>query len=163
KTRGQTVNLRLTLRYGDANSLKGLVEAADLLPDLMARATKNLNRQQLADALDKAGASLSANGGPGQMTFTLQTKRDHLPPALYHPLDASHIALVVVGDFHRDTVQSATTTALANCSSPTHYQRITHHAPPTLAKVDEEIKTPDRANAQYGAAFAFPISDTHPD
>jgi len=82
KTRGQTVILRLSLRYGNAGNLKGLATAADFLPDLMTRGTKNYSRQELQDALDKYKTQLSAGGSAGQATFTLKTKREMLPHAL---------------------------------------------------------------------------------
>jgi len=51
KTRGDAVHVHLTLRYGTAESLKGKVEAASFLSSLMLRGTKNLNHQQIQDAL----------------------------------------------------------------------------------------------------------------
>jgi zinc protease len=82
KTRGETVNLRLVLRYGTADSLKGLETAGDLLPPLMVRGTKNLTRQQIQDELDKNRATLSGQGDTGTATFTIQTKRANLPAVL---------------------------------------------------------------------------------
>jgi len=93
KTRGESVHLRLTVRYGDAENLKGLSEAAGILPDLMMRGTKNLNRQQIQDALDKNFARLGTGmgmrmlrglggAGLGAITFTVQTKRANLPAVL---------------------------------------------------------------------------------
>ena len=40
KTRGESVQLRLTLHYGNAENLKGLNEAAGFLPELMIRGTQ---------------------------------------------------------------------------------------------------------------------------
>ncbi|WP_165252087.1 M16 family metallopeptidase [Paludisphaera soli] len=84
KTRGETVNLVITLRYGDAENLKGLTTAADFLPNLMLRGgTKNLTKQQVQDELDKNFARLSPRGGgPGAIGFALETKRANLPAAL---------------------------------------------------------------------------------
>ncbi len=94
KARGESVHLRLTLRYGDSESLKGLGEAAGILPDLMMRGTKHLNRQQIQDALDKNFArlgtgmgmrmlrGLGGGAGLGAATFTIQTKRANLPAVL---------------------------------------------------------------------------------
>ncbi|MGD9722332.1 MAG: M16 family metallopeptidase [Pirellulales bacterium] len=82
KTRGETVNLRLTLRYGNLESLKGYVTAAELLPQLMLRGTKKLTRQQIDDELDKQRARLSAFGDTGSITFSVQTKRANLPAVL---------------------------------------------------------------------------------
>jgi zinc protease len=82
KTRGEVVNVRLTLRYGDEESLKGLVRAANFLPELMARGTKKYSYQQLKDELDKLQAELNVSGDTGTATFTLRTKRENLAAAL---------------------------------------------------------------------------------
>jgi len=82
KTRGETVNLRLVLRYGNADTLKGYQTAASLLPPLMVRGTKNLTRQQIQDELDKNRAALTATGDTGSATFSIQTKRANLPAVL---------------------------------------------------------------------------------
>ncbi len=82
KTRGETVIVTLTLRYGDMDSLKGLNTAADLLADLMVRGTKRLTYQQLEDELDKHQANLSGSGDAGTATFAIETKRQHLPAVL---------------------------------------------------------------------------------
>ncbi|GAB4153052.1 MAG: pitrilysin family protein [Planctomycetaceae bacterium] len=82
KNRGQTVTLRLTLRYGNAKNLQNLATAAEFLPSLMTRGTKKLSRQQLQDQLDKQKTRLNAGGRAGTITFTMQTKRENLPAAL---------------------------------------------------------------------------------
>jgi zinc protease len=82
KTRGESVNLRLVLRYGDLESLKGFEAAAELLPSLMTRGTKNLTRQQIQDELDKNRATLSAFGSAGEAVFSIQTKKGNLPAVL---------------------------------------------------------------------------------
>ncbi len=82
KTRGETVNLRLVLRYGSMDSLKGYNVAAEVLPRLMTRGTRHLTRQQIEDALDKNRANLSASGDVGSVTFSVQTKRENLPAVL---------------------------------------------------------------------------------
>jgi len=97
KTRGESVQLRVTLHYGSAENLKGLNEAASLLPELMMRETKNLNRQQIQDALDKNFARLGTGaigmgrgmrggggggGSLGSLTFAGQTKRANFAAVL---------------------------------------------------------------------------------
>ncbi len=82
KTRGESVNLRLVLRYGDLESLKGYEAAAEMLPAMMTRGTKNLTRQQIQDELDKNRATLTAFGVPGEAVFSIQTKRANLPAVL---------------------------------------------------------------------------------
>lgn len=82
KTRGGTVNVRLTLRYGTDKSLFGTGKTGDFLPALMTRGTKQLTRQQLQDALDQNLATLGSSGDVGQATFAIQTKREKLATVL---------------------------------------------------------------------------------
>lgn len=98
KTRGNTVQVSLSLNYGDAESLKGYETAATFLASLMSRATKQMNRQQLQDALDRNVATLSGGGmggggrgrrgggggggSLGSVTFGVETKRENLIPVL---------------------------------------------------------------------------------
>jgi zinc protease len=97
KTRGQEVQLMLTLRYGNEENLKGYKAAAGFLPQLMLRGTKQLSYQQLRDELDRLNATLGTGGdsrggrgrgGPsaawaaGAVRFSIQTKRDNLPAVL---------------------------------------------------------------------------------
>lgn len=82
KNRGETVVMRLTLRYGSLQSLKGFVKAGEFLPALMTRGTKSLTRQQIQDLLDQNLATLRSSGGTGDATFVIQTKRDKLPAVL---------------------------------------------------------------------------------
>ena len=82
KTRGQSVRLRLTLRYGDEENLKGFNTAAEALPSLMQRGTKELTRQQIQDELDRLKSRLSPSGSIGEATFSLETRRESLPEVL---------------------------------------------------------------------------------
>ncbi len=82
KTRGGIVNFRLTLRYGDLESLQGKAKVADFLATMMMRGTKNLSRQQIQDELDKLRTQLRPSGRPGAVSFSFQTKRDDLPAVL---------------------------------------------------------------------------------
>ena len=82
KTRQEMAIVRLTLRYGDENNLKGYVEAAEFLPTLMTRGTKKLTRQQLQDELDKLEATLSGGGSTGSASFVLQAPKPNLAKAL---------------------------------------------------------------------------------
>jgi zinc protease len=83
KTRGEVVTATLTLRYGNADSLKGQTTAAEFLGDLMLRGTKKHTRQQLQDKLDSLGARLrSGQDRPGELSFHLTCKRESFPEVL---------------------------------------------------------------------------------
>ena len=81
KTRGETVYLNLSLRYGSADSLKGLNAAAGFLPTVMSRGTKTMTHGQIQDALDAASSNLRAGGSLGQVSFTIRSKRKNLAQA----------------------------------------------------------------------------------
>ena len=100
KNRGETVSLVLTLHYGNEESLQGQTTAAGMLPMMMLAGTKKHDRQALREELDKLGIRISAGlggfgggrgprggrGGPGgtagQLTFSIEAKRDTLPQAI---------------------------------------------------------------------------------
>lgn len=99
KSRGEEVQLTITLRYGNEENLKGLESAGGFLPDLMMLGTKKLTDQQIRDELDRLKATLNAGtgggggrgrgrGGPpaaapaGSASFSIQAKRDTLPAVL---------------------------------------------------------------------------------
>jgi zinc protease len=82
RTRGQSVNLRLNLRYGNESNLRGKAAAVEFLPSLMLRGTEKLSRQELQDELDKYRATISGSSSPGVATFTIETRREYLPEVL---------------------------------------------------------------------------------
>lgn len=82
KNRGEAVTVRVNLRYGDADSLRGYETAAEFLPELMMRGTKKLTRQQIQDLLDKNRAQMSANALLGLAGFGVDTKRPFLPTVI---------------------------------------------------------------------------------
>lgn len=95
KSRGEAVNVSLTLRYGNEDNLKDFVSAASFLPQLMARGTRKLSYQQIQDELARLKARLTPGGisaglegmvgvgsSPGAATFTIQARRETLPAVL---------------------------------------------------------------------------------
>src|SRR5262249_18637319 len=82
KSRGGLVTMHLNLRYGNEESLVGKATAAGMLPSLMARGTQKHSRQELQDAFDKLGARFTVRGGEGDLSVSLECKRDNLAAAL---------------------------------------------------------------------------------
>ncbi len=78
KTRGNTVTLMLTLRFGDEESLKGRIGEAELVGALMQRGTESMNYQELEDTLTRLRADLSMNSTPGLLQLRVKTKRESL-------------------------------------------------------------------------------------
>lgn len=82
KTRGETVVLTMTLRFGSPESLKGLGEAAEYVGPMLLRGTANKTREQLKDAFDKLNAVVSVGSQAGELFVNVQTKRANLPAVL---------------------------------------------------------------------------------
>ena len=99
RNRGETVSLVLVLHYGNEDSLKGQTTAAGMLPGLMMAGTKKHDRQALREELDSLGIRIGTGGGggrggrggrgggggggaAGQLTFSVEAKRETLPKAL---------------------------------------------------------------------------------
>src|SRR5262249_40507011 len=82
KTRGETVTADLTLRFGNERSLFPYQTAADYLGSMMVRGTRRHTRQQLQDELDKLKARIQAGDSLGELSFTIQAKRENFPKVL---------------------------------------------------------------------------------
>ena len=82
KTRGNIVDLRLTLRFGDLDSLHGKSAEARLLGSMLSRGSENRTRQQLKDELNKYRAKMSITSSQGSLTCVIQCKRGTLQPVL---------------------------------------------------------------------------------
>ncbi|MFW7379287.1 MAG: M16 family metallopeptidase [Oligoflexus sp.] len=79
RTRGETVELIASVRYGSENSLKGMQTAESILPSLMLRGTKNLSYQELQDRMVELDARITAqNSDHGLTSFRITTKKDKL-------------------------------------------------------------------------------------
>ena len=78
-TRGQTVQARLRLHYGDADSLKGQQTVAALAASLVDKGGAGMTRQQVADAFDRLQANVAFNGSGQTLSVAITTKRDRLP------------------------------------------------------------------------------------
>lgn len=82
KTRGDAVNIALTIRFGDEQSLFGKVTAANMLASLMTRGTQSKSYQQLKDRLDKLQANVSFSSQGGMVNMRINTKKSALPELL---------------------------------------------------------------------------------
>ncbi|MCX2860522.1 pitrilysin family protein [Paucibacter sp. PLA-PC-4] len=76
-TRGGTVNANITLRWGDADSLKGLRPVAEATGALLDKGTQTLSRQQLRDRLDALKVELRVMPATDSVSIAWVTKREH--------------------------------------------------------------------------------------
>jgi zinc protease len=82
KTRGASVFARMTLRFGDENSLKGKYAVPALTASMLNRGTAKKTRQQIQDEIDKLKAKVSVFGSAGSVGINVETNRENLPQVL---------------------------------------------------------------------------------
>ncbi len=82
KTRGETVSMQLTLRFGTGDTLKDKIGATELLGILMARGTEQYDYTELQDELNRLRIEMSMSTTIGVLQASLKTKREHLPEAV---------------------------------------------------------------------------------
>jgi len=75
---------------------------------------------------------------------------------------ASEATVAIVGDFDKDKASQKLTKYFGNWKSPSKYERITDPYI-EIKPVDENINTPDKANAMFFASLPLQINDSHPD
>jgi zinc protease len=88
KTKGGSVRLVLTVRFGSEQDVKGKTIAAAVLPSMLMRGTKKHSFQQIKDQLDQLRAEADFGGGhssPGMVNVSqmrVKTTRENLPAVL---------------------------------------------------------------------------------
>ncbi len=87
KTRGETVELALQLRFGSLDSLRGQAAAVELLGPMLLRGTRRRSFTEISDRLDALQAELSVLSGrksflPQAVELQARTLRPHLSDLL---------------------------------------------------------------------------------
>lgn len=82
KTRGESVEARITLRFGDEKSLANKATAAEFAASMLDKGTTKHTRQQIKDAFDKLKANVYIGGGATQASINITTTRPNLPQVL---------------------------------------------------------------------------------
>jgi zinc protease len=81
-TRGNTVNISISLRMGNEQTLQNKATIAELTASMLNRGTKTFTREQLKDTLNKLKAQVNVNGSAGVTSVTIQTVKENLPKVL---------------------------------------------------------------------------------
>lgn len=82
KTRGEAVEVRITLRFGDEKSLVNKGAAAEYAASLLNKGTSKRTRQQIKDEFDRLKANVFIGGGATQAFVTITTTRPNLVETL---------------------------------------------------------------------------------
>ena len=81
-TRGNSVNMQITLRIGTEATLQNKTATADLTADMLDKGTKTKTRQQIQDEFDKLKASVSFSGSGQGVNISIQTTKENLGATL---------------------------------------------------------------------------------
>lgn len=82
RTRGESVSLMLTLRYGNPEALAGKTTISDFLAQLLGRGTEKLDFQALQDEWTRLRANVSISDQPGVLQVRVKTTRQNLAEVL---------------------------------------------------------------------------------
>ncbi len=78
KTRGESVEATITLRFGDEKSLQGRAKAGQYAASMLNKGTSKKTRQQIKDEFDRLKANVFIGGGASQAFITVTTTRPNL-------------------------------------------------------------------------------------
>jgi zinc protease len=78
KSRGGTVSMQMTLRFGTGESMKGKIGAIEMMGILMNRGTKRLDFTEIQDELTRLRAELSISSTVGVLQIGVKTKEENI-------------------------------------------------------------------------------------
>lgn len=81
-TRGNSVNVSMTLRIGSEKTLEGKSTLADFAVSMLRRGTKSKTFQEINDALDALKSSVNIFGSGQTVGISIQSTKDNLVPTL---------------------------------------------------------------------------------
>ncbi|MGH7243039.1 MAG: M16 family metallopeptidase [Phycisphaerales bacterium] len=82
QTRGEAVNVAMTVRFGDEKSLTGTRVASELLSALIRRGTTSRTFQQLSDELDKIQSTVGISSSTGAIRVNITSDKNNLAKAV---------------------------------------------------------------------------------
>jgi len=82
KTRGESVEVRITFRFGDLKSLSNKGTIGQYTGSMLNKGTSKHTRQQIKDEFDRLKANVSVGGSATQAFINISTTRPNLPEVL---------------------------------------------------------------------------------
>jgi zinc protease len=82
KTRGESVQVRMTMRFGDEKNLIGKGSDGQFAGRMLNRGTATMTRQQIQDEFDRLKARVNIFGGATSVSVFIETTRPNLPEVL---------------------------------------------------------------------------------
>ena len=161
KTRGGNVNAVISLHFGDLDGLKDKQTVAGLAGSTLIRATKNKNRQQIQDEIDRLKSQLSVQGASTGASVSIETTRENLPGVLR--LAGEILKEATLPDAEFELIRKERLTGLENSRNepqalaPTMLQRTLYPFPKGDVRgartIEEQIAEVQAAKATDARAF----------
>jgi zinc protease len=82
KTRGESVQLRMTLRFGDEKNLNNKGTAGQYAARMLDKGTSKLTREQIKDEFDRLKARVNFFGGATTVSVIIETTKPNLPEVI---------------------------------------------------------------------------------
>jgi zinc protease len=82
KTRGESVQVRMTLRFGDEKNLLNKGTAGQYAARMLDKGTSKLSRQQIKDEFDRLKARVNFFGGATSLSVNIETTKPNLAEVL---------------------------------------------------------------------------------
>lgn len=78
-TRGERVEARMVLRFGDENGMKGQRSVSEAVASLLHHGTAKMSRQEIQDRYNALRAMVSVDGSGNTVAVSMSTISEHLP------------------------------------------------------------------------------------
>jgi zinc protease len=82
KTRGESVQFRMTLRFGDEKNLINKGTTGQYAARMLDKGTSKMTRQQIKDEFDRLKARVNFFGGATSVSVNIETTRPNLPETI---------------------------------------------------------------------------------
>src|SRR5690606_27692905 len=78
-TRGERVEARMVVRFGDEEDMKGQRSVSEAVASLLHHGTSKMTRQEIEDRFNALRATVDVNGGGNTVVVSMSTVAEHLP------------------------------------------------------------------------------------
>ncbi|NDK38423.1 insulinase family protein [Pseudoxanthomonas gei] len=108
KTRGETVVVDASFRFGDEKSIAGRVDAAGLAGAMLMRGTRELSRQQIDQRFEALKTKAVIGGDSQAARMSLNTRKAHLAEALALATEVLRTPVFLESEFEQLRLESVT-------------------------------------------------------
>jgi zinc protease len=149
KTRGESVEARITVRFGDEKTLANRATAGEFVAEMLNKGTAKHTRQQIKDEFDRLKANVFIGGGATQSFINLTTTKPNLTEALNLLMEVLKEPVFPVDEFEKLKNEKLAQIE-ANRSEP---------QPIALTKIQQHINPFPKSDPRYISTFDEDVAD----